>query len=385
MSQNLFRINNGILTLADGNSEIANFDFEGRLLFFTRQGVLHKRSTDNTIYRLGWEGDVRQVDPVPEDEAVGIVERSYEMARNFPQDTLSEAEKQILDRVKSRNLAWLKSDSKTLTSFYSSTPIMPPDQSSALYLELAKGCMWNRCSICNSYSGRNTKEKTPEDFLEHVRNVKEALGEGIKAKKGIFLGDAGALDFDQKQLLPLLDRLKEEFNLPIFCAFDIYSTPKRKNMIHYQDLKAHGLDRIFVFIESGSYKVVRLLNEKINVTETLNIVNNIKDHGIAVSIVVMVGMGGTKFSEDHIEGTSNIISQMYLEGGDMIFLSPVVENDDPKYMEIVEKEGLGVLSSEEKVAQSEKMLKAIKESYEDMNGKPLQIPIVKYDLREALF
>ena len=385
MSQNLFRINNGILTIADGNSEIANFDFEGRLLFFTKSGVLHKRSTDNSMYKLGWEGEVRMVTPVSEEEASEIIERSYEMARNFPQDTLSDSEKEVLNRIKGRDLEWLRNDSKTLSSYYSSKPVMPPDQSAALYLELASGCSWNRCSICNSYSGRNVREKSPEEFMAHIQSVKESLGEGLKAKKGIFLGDAGALDVEQKQLLPLLDKLKEEFNLPIFCAFDIFSTPKRKNMIHYQDLKAHGLDRIFVFLESGSYKVVKLFNEKINVTETLNIVNNLKDHGIAVSIVVMVGTGGKKFSDDHVEGTANIISQMYLESGDMIFLSPVVESDDPNYMSIVEKEGLEVLTPEEKIAQSDAMIKAIKESYEDMNGQPLAIPVVKYDLRESLF
>lgn len=385
MSQNLIRINNGILTLAEGNSEIANFDYEGRLLFFTRSGVLHKRSTDNRMFKLGWKGDVRQVDPVAIEEAKQVMERSYEIARNFPAETLSSEEIEILNRVKSRGSDWLANDSKFLVSLYSSIPIMPPDQSSALYLELSKGCSWNRCSICNSYSGRTVEEKSPEEFLTHIKTIKEAMGNGIKAKKGIFLGDAGALDVDQKQLLPLLDRIKEEFGLPIFTAFDIFSTPKRKNMIHYQDLKKHGLDRIFVFIESGSYKVVRLFNQKINVTETLNIVNNIKDYGIAVSVVVIVGMGGKKYSEEHVEGTANIISQMNLESGDMIFLSPVVESDDPEYLSISEREGLVNLTPEEKLEQSELMLKAIKESYEDMNGQSLSIPIVKYDLREALF
>lgn len=385
MSRNLFRLNNGILTLADGNTEVANFDYEGRLLFFTKSGVLHKRASDNSMYILRWEGDVRQVIPVPDDESRKLVERSYEMARNLPSESLNEEEKEILERVSSRDPEWLSRDSEKLMSNYWTTPIMPPDQSSALYLELTTGCVWNRCSICKSYSGREIHEKSPEEFLEHVGKVKEALGHGIKAKKAIFLGDAGALDVDQKQLLPLLDKLKEEFNLPIFSSFDIFSTPKRKNMINYQDLKKHGLERIFVFVESGSYKVIKLFNSRINVTETLNLVNNIKDYGIAVSIVVMVGMGGKKFSEEHVEGTANIISQMNLEEGDMIFLSPVVESDDPEYVEISKRESLVDLTPIEKASQSEQLSKAIKESYVDMNPGPMTVPIVKYDLREALF
>ncbi len=385
MSRNLFRLNNGILTLADGNTEIANFDYEGRLLFFTKAGVLHKRSSDNRMFILKWENDVRQVIPVPDEEARKLVERSYEMARNIPAESLNDQEREILERVRGRDPDWLSRDSEELMKNYWTMPIMPPDQSSALYLELASGCKWNRCSICKSYSGREITEKTPEEFLDHVRKLKTLLGHGIKAKKGIFLGDAGALDVNQKDLLPILDTLKEEFNMPIFSAFDIFSTPKSKNMINYQDLKKHGLERIFVFVESGSYKVIKLFNSKINVTETLNLVNNIKDYGIAVSIVVMVGMGGKKLSEEHIEGTANIISQMNLAEGDMIFLSPVVESDDPEYVEISRRENLVELTPEEKMEQSEQFTKAIKESYYDMNLEPMSIPIVKYDLREALF
>ena len=385
MNRNLFRINNGILTIASGNEEVANFDFEGRILFYTKNGLMHRRSTDNTLFRLGWENDVRTVVSLWRTETDAIYSRCYELARNFPTDTLNEEEKRILASVSSRDTSWLESDARKITSLYSIKPIMPPDQSSAVYLELSSGTNWNRCTISSAYAGRTIQGKSEGEFSAHVNRIKETLGEGIKAKKGLFLGDPGALDFDQKELLGILDRLKSDFGLPVFAAFDIFTTPKRKNMISYQDLKTHGLDRIFVFLQSGSYKVIKLFNEKINVTETLNIVNNIKDHGISVSIVVLAGLGGKKFDIDHVEGSANIISQMYLESGDMIFLSPVIEEDDAHYMEIMEKEKLGRLSPAEKLQQMDRLAKSIKESFLDMNGRELQIPIVKYDLREAVF
>ena len=285
MNRNLFRINNGILTIASGNEEVANFDFEGRVLFYTKGGVMHRRSSDNSLFRLGWDQDVRTVIQLEKEEAAAIYERCYHMAREFPTETLNDQEKGILGKVSSRDPSWLEQDARAISEIYATKPIMPPDQGSAVYLELTSGAKWNRCSISSSYGGRTIEGKDQDAFRSHVNRLKEVLGEGIKAKKGLFLGDPGALDVDQKELLPILDGLKEDFGLPVFAAFDIFSTPKRKNMIHYRDLKGHGLDRIFVFIQSGSYKVIKLFNEKINVTETLNIVNNIKDHGISVSIV----------------------------------------------------------------------------------------------------
>ncbi len=385
MNRNLFRINNGILTIASGNEEVANFDFEGRILFYTKNGVMHRRSSDNSLFKLGWDNDVRSVTPLEKDEASAIYDRCYQLARNFPADTLRDEEKAILEKISTRNPEWLEQDAAAITSLYALKPIMPPDQASAVYLELSSGTKWNRCTISSSYSGRTVEAKDSSQFMEHVEKVKNQLGEGLKAKKGIFLGDPGALDVDQKELLPILDKLKADFGLPLFSAFDMFSTPKRKNMIHYMDIKNHGLDRIFVFIQSGSYKVIKLFNDKINVNETLNLINNLKDHGISVSLVILAGMGGKKYDNDHVEGTANVISQMMLENGDMIFLSPIVEEDDPEYQKIVERESIGSMSPEEKVQQMDRLTKAIKESYLDMNGKDLAIPIVKYDLREALF
>ena len=385
MNRNLFRINNGILTIASGNEEVANFDFEGRILFYTKNGVMHRRSSDNSLFKLGWDNDVRSVIPLEKGEASSIYDRCYQLARNFPADTLSDEEKAILEKISTRNPEWLEQDAAAITSLYALKPIMPPDQASAVYLELSSGTKWNRCTISSSYSGRTVEAKDSSQFMEHVEKVKNQLGEGLKAKKGIFLGDPGALDVDQKELLPILDKLKADFGLPLFSAFDMFSTPKRKNMIHYMDIKNHGLDRIFVFIQSGSYKVIKLFNDKINVNETLNLINNLKDHGISVSLVILAGMGGKKYDNDHVEGTANVISQMMLENGDMIFLSPIVEEDDPEYQRIVERESIGSMSPEEKVQQMDRLTKAIKESYLDMNGKDLAIPIVKYDLREALF
>lgn len=385
MNRNLFRINNGILTIASGNEEVANFDFEGRILFYTKNGVMHRRSSDNSLFKLGWDNDVRSVTPLEKDEASAIYDRCYQLARNFPADTLSDEEKAILEKISTRNPEWLEQDAAAITSLYAIKPIMPPDQASAVYLELSSGTKWNRCTISSSYAGRTVETKDSAQFMEHVEKVKNQLGEGLKAKKGIFLGDPGALDVDQKELLPILDKLKADFGLPLFSAFDMFSTPKRKNMIHYMDIKNHGLDRIFVFIQSGSYKVIKLFNDKINVNETLNLINNLKDHGISVSLVILAGMGGKKYDSDHVEGTANVISQMMLENGDMIFLSPIVEEDDPEYQKIVERESIGSMSPEEKVQQMDRLTKAIKESYLDMNGKDLAIPIIKYDLREALF
>ena len=385
MNRSLIRKNNGILTIANGNEEIANFDFQGRLLFYTHLGVTYRRSYAGSLYKLSWDNDLRIVEKIPPPEAEIMIKRTLEMARNFPTQDITPEEKSILSTISSRDVSWVDSDTASITSLYSRIPVLPPDQASSLYLELATGCKWNRCTVCSSYNSREFNDKTIEEFREHISNVKAVMGEGLYSRKSVFLGDANALDVDQKILLQALDDVKSELNLPVFASFDVFTTPKKKNMIHYRDLKEHGLERIFVFLESGSYKVIKLFNQHRNITETLNIVNNIKDYGISVSIVLMVGTGGRKYNVDHVMGSANIISQMNLENGDMIFLSPIVEEDDETYMEISRKNDLGNMTPEEKMQQTDDLIRSVKKAYLDMNGKDLDVPVVKYDLRESIF
>ena len=291
-----FKVNDGVATFSNGNTEIANFDLEGRLISFTKNGIAYRRTIANTFYKIRIEGNLKVIDSVSHADGSSILEGSYNLAREAVNVGNVAHDVDVARRVASRDLQWAESDSKSLLSLYSAIPVIPPDQPSALFLEITSGCKWNRCTLCRGYETRDYTIKSMDEFFSHLETVKGHYGSGLSYHKSVFLGDVNALDIDQKMLLDILDSIKEKLNIPVFTAFDIFTTPKKKNMINYRDLKDHGLDRVYVFLESGSYRVIRLFNKHINVTETMNLVNNIKDHGIGVTIVVMAGIGGKKYS-----------------------------------------------------------------------------------------
>ena len=378
-----FKANDGVATFSNGSTEIANFDLEGRLISYTKNGITYRRTISNTFYKIGMEGNLKVVDSVAPADGASILEGSYNLAREAVKVGNVAHDLDIARKVASRDLQWAESDSRGLLSLYSAIPVVPPDQPSALYLEITSGCRWNRCTLCRGYETRDYTTKSMDDFVSHLEAVKDHYGSGLSYHKSVFLGDVNALDIDQKMLLDILDSIKVKLNLPVFSAFDIFTTPKKKNMINYRDLKDHGLDRVYVFLESGSYRVIRLFNKHINVTETMNLVNNIKDHGIGVTIVVMAGIGGKKYSKDHVEATANIISQLALDKGDSVILSPIMESDDSNYLDISSKEGLSDMSLQEKYAQMDDLTSSIREAFRDVNGKDMDISIIKYDLRES--
>ncbi|MGC8609284.1 MAG: radical SAM protein, partial [Thermoplasmata archaeon] len=261
--------------------------------------------------------------------------------------------------------------------------IIPPDQYFSVYLQVTRGCYWNRCTFCRLYKDRDYHIKDIQEFKDHLNSVKEYFGSGLKSRRTVFLGDANAVNIDQKLLISILDTVKDDLGLPVYSFIDAISTQKKKGETDFEEMARHGLKRVYLGMESGSPEVLRLLNKLMNVSEAINMVNKIKSSGMDIGLIVMAGAGGKKYYGDHVESTASVISQMDLGKGDIIYISPIIEYEDAEYFKISGE--LGTLSDDEKEKQSEDLKKSISEAFKDMNNREIGIPIVKYDLREAIY
>jgi hypothetical protein len=376
------KVNNGIISVVSPQVEVANFDIEGRLLYFTTNGIMYKRSLDNDLFRIGWSGDLRIVEKVSESEARSLIDRSAEMLDSVKNKET--AKDSGIMEVPSRKYDLLEKDRMIFNEIYGSiSPVIPPDQLNSIYVGLTSGCKWNRSTLCRSYAGREYTTLDINQFREHVNRVRDFLGKGLSARRTVFLGDPNSLNADQKVLEEALDYLIETFHLPVYSFLDIFTTPKTKRMAHFQLMKKHGLDRVYVAIETGDYRLIKYLNEHTNISETINLVNNLKFSKIPVSLVIMLGTGGKKFQQEHMTGTANIISQMDLGPGDMVYLSPI-GSDDQLYNEIAGKH-FGPITAEEINTQLKPMTEAIKADYSDMNGKEFPVPISYFNLAETVY
>lgn len=382
----LGKVDKGLVGVERGGKDVVTFDLEGRLIYYTTDGKTYRRSLENRFIRLAWEGKKRIVEEIKENESNKIVDSAYSLAADLSSKVDDPKLAEALEKVGTKNWNWLVEDSKKMHSIYNnSIPIIPPDQYYSIYLQLTKGCAWNKCTFCKLYQDRQYSVKDLESFKDHVKRIKDFFGEGLHSRRGLFLGDANAINVDQKLLIDALDVVKNEFHLPVYSFIDAFTTPKKKNLRHFEEMKRHGLTRVYIGLESGSPKVLRLLNKLMNVSEILNLVNNLKAAGIGVGIILMVGAGGYKFEKEHIEDTANVISQMDLGIGDIIYLSPLFEYDDLEYHKITKEQGIGILTDEEKADQIDRLSNKIKDAYLETNGRALEIPVSKYDLRESIY
>jgi hypothetical protein len=97
-----------------------------------------------------------------------------------------------------------------------------------------------------------------------------------------------------------------------------------------------------------------------------------------VSVIVMVGVGGSRFTEDHARDTAALVARLPLTRGDTVYLSPFVEHPDSAYARRAAAEGTGVLDEETIDAQYAMLRDTIRRSHP-------RITTSRYEIREFVY
>jgi radical SAM superfamily enzyme YgiQ (UPF0313 family) len=400
---------------------VFTFDKEGRLIWAYINGHAFRRSLDNRIiekYRR--EGDSQRYrirKELGEEEKKLFLDSIYRGIRltyeaikksegniNFPTNVSSNYVKEVekaLGKIATLNYDRLEAERRKFISIYKPVNILPPDQYLALVLQVTEGCWWNRCTFCDFYRDRKFKVKNDEEVLKHIKEVREFLGEGIWLRKSVFLADANALAIPEERFLGVLDIVNQEFPIiPEDLQGSKLSAWKSKNSLHfsgiysfldafigsrrsakyYRELKRKNLKRIYIGLESGSNRLLSFLQKPNSAEEAIEAVRIIKEAGINVGVIVMIGIGGEEYFEEHIKETVKVINSMKLEKGDFIYLAEFVENPGLEYSIKASKLGIKALSHGRIIEQ----INLLRQGLEFINPEnPPKIAI--YDIREFIY
>ncbi len=348
--------------IVQGRERSYTFDYGGRLVSAVRGGSSYRRSFTNEILerrsevRSG-EGSVVRRTLSPEEVRALEVE-AYDLAgtaavalRETPQhcepETL-EAVRHALEHVNAYCYTGLEREKTSFAQIYQPVTVLPPDQALALYLQMTEGCLYSECTFCNFLaqarpgSARRYRIKPPEVFREHIRRVRAFLGEGLRMRKTIFLGDANALLMPQKMLLARFEIVNEELDLlPLDLTPEerhawreahpvhfngIYSfvdslSAEPKSAQEFAELAGLGLRRVYVGLLSGDTELLKTLGKRGTPDAIAQLVRQSKAGGVAVGIIVPIGVGGEAFERAHVEHTAQLIESLPLDERDTIYLS----------------------------------------------------------------
>lgn len=397
-----------------------HYDLEGRLLKISTVNVSRRRGLSHrslvTRKRTAEEGGGIERTLLAEDisdaavaearpELVEVLARLAEGATTveFGKPSVHQAVEKLtplLERASRFNVGAARANAQRFSQIYGRVAVLPPDQYNALVLQATEGCAYGGCLFCDLYRGVFHCRKTAAEFRDHVREAVAFHGDGLRARRSVFLGEANALAIPQDALLEFFDVLSEYFELPpprqavvpvrwwlgsttrfdgVSSFLDMFAG-KPRTAEEFYDLRKRGLRRVYIGLETGSNELLRWLCKPGTAEQTQRRVRALKEADISVGVIVLLGAGGEMFDAAHRRETGRVLNELSLGTGDSIYFSPLMVSPGSEYEEQTRALGIRALSAQELCEQEQAIRDAL--HFDPQRGRPY---VARYSLETFLY
>ncbi len=192
---------------------------------------------------------------------------------------------------------------------YEGTVYRPPSEAHSLILQATIGCSYNRCTYCAMYLEKRFRQRSREDLLEDMALAQAHLG--AESVRRVFLADGDALIMRTSRLLRLLEDLRDHF--PNFQLASVYASPQAllaKSVEEIAELKDAGLPLYYLGTETGHPVVMERIAKGVTPAQMVDAAGRVTGAGAKLSVIMLLGIGGTELSHDHAVESGRIVSAM---------------------------------------------------------------------------
>jgi histone acetyltransferase (RNA polymerase elongator complex component) len=228
-------------------------------------------------------------------------------------------------------------------------PIRPPSEAYSLLIRLTRNCPWNRCAFCPVYKGTEFSVRPADDVKRdidavhrHVETLRQLTDDAGRARmrvinklpeksepgqaesfaasfhwlfrgrmKSVFLQDADNLAVKPPYLVEVLTHLRERFpDVERVTSYTRSRTVAARREADLTAIRAAGLDRLHIGLESGSDQVLKLVCKGSTKQTHIEAGRKAKAAGFEVSEYVMPGLGGRRLSSEHALESADALNQI---------------------------------------------------------------------------
>ncbi|MCD8521521.1 MAG: radical SAM protein [Saccharospirillaceae bacterium] len=184
----------------------------------------------------------------------------------------------------------------------------PPSEARSLILQVTNGCSWNQCTFCDMYTQPQKKFRA-RDEADVLNEIRQAAALGPRFEK-VFLADGDAMVLPVRRLMNILLAIRE--HLPWVKRVGAYCLPRnirKKTAEEMAELRRLGLGILYVGAESGDDEVLGFIRKGETWRSTLDALLKIKEAGIQSSVMILNGMGGVAYSEQHARNSALLMNE----------------------------------------------------------------------------
>ena len=227
-------------------------------------------------------------------------------------------------------------------------PIRPPSEARSLLIRVTRNCPWNRCEFCSIYKNRTFERRSVEEVKEDIRTVREIYDEIMSMSwrmgtpgrvndellqavwgqphkyaesfrsvavwmysgaTSAFLQDANTLILDTDELVEIIGFLSETFpTIDRITSYARSGTLRRKSVDELKALKAAGLSRIHVGMESGYDELLKYMKKGVTAARQIEGGRKVVEAGISLCEYMLLGLGGKKWWKEHAVESARVLN-----------------------------------------------------------------------------
>jgi radical SAM superfamily enzyme YgiQ (UPF0313 family) len=242
-------------------------------------------------------------------------------------------------------------------------PIRPPNEGGdcSLLIRATRNCPWNRCLFCRTYQGQKFEYRRPEDVKQDIdaaksmaddllsasqdlrlggqvtnqvlaeimqnnpREVEEDVPEGYSYQRyhglinvanwlnagarTVFLQDGDTPVMRTPDLVEIIHHIKTTFpSVQRITSYARTKTLAHKSQEDLRMLRQAGLSRLHVGLESGTDEVLAYMQKGVTAQEQIEAGQKVVGTGIDLSMYVMPGLGGRRWSQRHALETARVLN-----------------------------------------------------------------------------
>ncbi len=183
----------------------------------------------------------------------------------------------------------------------------PPSEAQSLLLQITVGCSHNRCSYCAMYRDKTFRTKS---WAQVESDIEQAARIGPRHRR-VFLCDGDALVLSMAKLRRVLEAVADK--LPWIERVSAYGDTRsvtKKSVEQLRELRELGLQMVYHGAETGDDEVMRFVDKGGTRAECIALADKLRAAGIRHSVMVLLGVGGVRYSEQHARNTASLLTEM---------------------------------------------------------------------------
>ncbi len=190
---------------------------------------------------------------------------------------------------------------------YEGNIIRPPSEANSIILQVTVGCSHSHCTFCGAYRDKEFRIKAEETVREDI----DFAAAYCRRQKTVFLADGDALAIPQAGLVRLLGRIREK--LPWVRRISLYANSRdilNRSADELRILNDLGLKRIYMGLETGHDPTLKAICKGAGSGEMITAGRLVREAGIFLSVTVLLGIAGIRYSLDHALATARVLNEM---------------------------------------------------------------------------